>query len=238
MVPGVGPVKRAGIRGLILCAFLLVGCAPRTVSPGLYGLVRLGMQPTRHAQYVASEVRAYKVTISEVASTARFVQHFSPEALKAGPFAFGVLNLPLGSYVASVEAFADGEALRSVGQSVSSPFAVGPGTEAVVAMPPLVLVPTPVGDWRIQVSVALAPGYKITEYRFALNPTSGESQTETSPANVLTWGDVAAFPSGVSTTSITVTAKKGNSARSSSALATVSILPDATVSTAVALAIP
>lgn len=230
-------VRQAGIGLSLLGTVALGGCARPVEAVGPHGWVLLTMRaPARQAQYVATDLKAFRVTVRDLVTAASYGQVLPTQ--EGGRFGFAALNLPLGQYEAIVEAFADAAALLPAGQSRSAPFTVSPGAEVAVSLPPLVLAPTPVGDWRVQANLNLAPGYSLVECTFTLSTANGSAQSATVQASELTWGQVPAFPSAVSTTSLLVTAKKGKTVVSKTAFLTVAIAPGATMSSTVTLALP
>ncbi len=232
-----GQARRVGSSLLLLALVALGGCARPLETVDSHGRVILTMRaPARQAQYVANDLQCFRVTVRDVTSAAAFVQVLPSQP--GGRLQFGALNLPVGQYEASVEAFADAAALMPAGLSRSAPFSVTPGAEVAVSLPPLVLAPTPSGDWNIRANVSLASGFSLVECRFTLSAASGGTQAATLPTTELTWGQVPAFPAGVSTTSLQVTAKKGKTVVTKTAVLSGAIAPGATVSSTVTLALP
>lgn len=226
-----------------LLALAVSGCA----APGApaTGGARLVLPAGRSIQYVSADVRALQVTIRSLGSSTVHQKVFPGTALvpDAGGSRFGFQadNLAPGSYSATLEAFLDADRTRSLG-SVRAGFVVTAFATTVVPMPSLVLASTPVGDWRLVLDVTLAGGFSVSDYATQLETPAGvpvAGPTGSTLGTGFTWGNVAAEPAGVSTSSVTVTAtnKRGRFITKTQ-VATTSIVSGATVTSALGFAFP
>lgn len=230
-----------GLAGLVTA-----GCALPGV--GGTGSAQVVLTAPRQIQYVAAEVRALRVTLTHQASGQSHVKSFPGTALLPGPsgsrLGFVADNLPPGGYLARVEAFLDDAETLLVGSASSAPFAVAAFTSTPITLPSLKLMATPIGDWRMSVGLNLKAGYKVVAFVTELaspagSAVPGPAGTSLASGYAFTWGNVAAFPGGVSTSSITLTAadKKGN-IRTKTQVATASIFAGSTVLSSVDFVFP
>lgn len=192
----------------------------------------LGWAADRGIQYRAAEIRALKVTITSSASGATHQKVFGPEAMRlatsGASFAFEVLHLLPGTYTARVDAFLDAGATIAIGEAAAPPFVVAPNATVRVAFPSLTLAATPVGSWRIRIAASAGNGIKLESLNAELAAVDGaKASLPPEPAKssrVFTWDNVAAPAGGVSTTSVTMTATKGNQTFIQTQVATASMM--------------
>ncbi|HEY9854915.1 MAG TPA: hypothetical protein V6D05_04195 [Stenomitos sp.] len=226
-----------------LLGLTLSGCtAPGVVGTGSAHVV---LPVLRRIQYVAADLRVLQVTVTSQASGQTYVRAFpAPSLTSAKPFQFVADNLPPGSYTATLQAYLDDAATLLVGSSTSAPFSVSAFTTTPVNLPNLVLAATPTGDWRMTVGVSLHGTFAVTDYAVELQTPGGVRVTVPAGSaqaggTTFTWGNVAAYPSAVSTTSVTLTAsnKKGQPVTKTQ-IATASITANATQSSTLQFAFP
>ncbi len=229
-----------------LLGLVASGCAARDVTGTGSALVVL--PAGRRVQYVSSDVRSLKVTITRQADGQTYVKSYPGTALApiaAGSrFTFSADNLTPGTYVARLDAFGDAGQTMSLGSVTSAPFGVVPQVVTPVTLPSLVLPPTPVGDWRLTLTVALSGGYTITDYATRLESpagtvATGPAGTSLADTSSFTWGNAPAVPAGLSTTSVTVNAMRKNGQRATKTFtATASIVAGSTATSSLAIAFP
>lgn len=236
--------RRLALGGLL--GLVVSGCTP----PGSTGMgsAQIALPMARRVQYVSADVQVARVTLTHQTTGRSYVQTFPGTALvknrTGSSFSFVADNLPVGPYVATLEAFLDPACTQSAGSSTSAPFSIAALQLTPITLPDLVLDPTPVGDWQVMVEVALSGGYAVTKYTSELQTpdgtiVKGPSGTTLPASSSLTWGNVPNFPVGVSTCSLTVTASAKRLPRlTQTRIATVSLLPDATVSSTVSFTFP
>ncbi len=199
-------------------------------------------QAGRQVQFLASQLAAIRLVITDLATGTTVTHDYIPPDLPRtsggqSPFSFTVLDLPAGTYQATLTAYVDAAEADAVGTTTSSPFTVTAGFTEDISTPPLALAPTPVGSWTVTSTVtSKLPGFEVTGYTYRVVETDGTSASrhvETAgTALTHTWGDLMAFPAGISTVSVTVTARDAQSPRplSATVLATGAIAPGATIS--------
>lgn len=163
--------KRLWVMAAALVA--VAGCgAPAPEVGASYGSARLTLaaQDARSVQYLAADIQAVRVTITDVAANSQVAQASFTGAelashLSGNTFAFNVDNLkvkdgahPSFSYGAKVETFLDTGLATPIGQSVSAPFSVSAGPAATaINLPNLVLAATPVGSGSGNVTIVDTP---------------------------------------------------------------------------------
>lgn len=216
---------------------LLVGCASVSTAPTQMGSVRFGMATPRTVQYLASQIGAMKVTISS-SNGASYEQNIASPTLTGNTFSFQAINLPIGSYTASLMAYMDKAETILGGTTTSNTFTVANGETRILVFPALTLAATPVGNWKVAPNVKLKNNYKISSYKYTLSQTDGTSFSNTSMLSTANWQNVVCFSSGISTTSVTVTAKRNDSTLSKTAIATISIQADQTLTSNLTISIP
>lgn len=229
-----------------LLGLVVAGCA----APGIAerGSAHVVLSPTRNVQYVSADIRALRVTITHQASGQAYVKTFPGSALGAppsgSPLGFVAENLLPGNYQAKVEAFLDPAATLSAGSASTTPFVITAFETTPVSLAPLKLAATPVGDWQLNIGVSLHGGYTVSGYSSELSTplgstVGGPSGSSLPASSAFTWGNAPAFPTGLSTTSITVTAtNKKDRIITKTWVATASVLADATVSSAISVVFP
>lgn len=239
MPPGV-------LIGLPLCGCLALACSAvqpieaTSVSAG--GLV-VSAASARRVEYLATQISAIRLTVQNTVTGQVLVyDDLAPTLIsqKSGAsYSFAVANLPAATYTVELTAFADAAETDAIGTSLSSPFTITPSATATVTVPNLTLDPTPTGAWTVtcQVQSALS-GLQITGYSFGLVEIDGTSTQKSvhssSTPQTHTWSNVLAYPTGVSTVSVTVNAKDkstGQHSMTATAIGTASILSGATAST-------
>lgn len=229
--------KQLSLIFLGMMLVLLAGCASISTAPTPMGSVRFGMASPRTIQYLASQIRGLKVTVTSSTGTT-YEQNFDSSALTGNSFNFQAMNLPVGSYTAHLTAYMDVAQTLVGGTTTSNSFMVSNGETTTLVFPPLTLGSTPVGNWTVAPKVTLKNNYKITSYTYTLQQTDGTSVTDTSMRSTINWENVVCFPSGISTTSVTVTAKRNGSTKTKTAIATVSVQAGQTVTSNVSLSFP
>ncbi len=203
----------------------------------------------RQVQFLASQLAAVHLAITELATGVTTTHDYIRPDLpgtdgRRTPFSFAVLDLPAGPYQATLTAYADPAETEAVGTATSSPFTVAAGATVDISMPPLALAPTPVGSWTVATTVtSKLSEFRIIGYTYRVVETAGTTASRyvatSRTAITHTWGDLVAFPAGISTVSITVTARDERSPAplSKTVVATGTVAPGATISTKVALAL-
>ncbi|HEY9899406.1 MAG TPA: hypothetical protein V6D00_09515 [Pantanalinema sp.] len=162
---------RFGALALALVSVTACGSLSPEAHP-LYGSARLSFaaQEGRSVQYLAGDIQAVRVTITEGADATQIAQaSFTGPALAShlagNTFSFTVDNLkvkdgahPSFSYTAKVETFLDAGLATAIGQSVSAPFSVSAGPAGTgVSLPNLVLAATPLGGASGSVTIVDTP---------------------------------------------------------------------------------
>ncbi|MBO9542080.1 hypothetical protein J7643_15950 [bacterium] len=216
---------------IVSLALAATGCGSRPVvtGQGATGAVRfmVGPESSRTLQYLASDIKAVRVSLKDADSGSVLRQDlFTGAALAAKlpvnghSFAFTVQNLKVADavrpagyrYQATVEAFRESAATTSLGTTTSSVFGVQQGQTSTIQLPSLTLASTPTGSWKVTVNVNLKAQWSVRSYVLSLEQTNGQlataSITTNSASLTRTFNNVVAFPSGVSTLSITVNGMK------------------------------
>lgn len=238
--------SRRLLAALGLVGLAGAGCA--TADLGAKGSAQVMLPAQRQIQYVSAELRTLKVTVTHRVTGQAYAKTFLGTALQPDPsgsrLAFVADNLAPGSYLARLEAFLDDAGTLLGGSAISEPFTVMPHAHTRVTLPPLRLADTPLGDWRMSVGLILKGGYKVEAFATELVTPAGPAQAGPFGASLasgygFTWGNVPAFPAGVSTSSLTITAadKRGNVVTKTQ-VATTSILANATQSSSVNFVFP
>lgn len=236
--------RRLAAFGLLGLA--VAGCA--TPGAGGTGSAQVVLPAHRQIQYVSADIRALRVTLTHQISGQTYVKSFPGTALLPDPagsrLGFVADNLPPGSYQARLEAFLDVAETVRVGSVDSPPFAIAAYAITPVTLSSLTLMATPLGDWRMTVGLNLKGGYKVKDFVSALSTPAGSALpgpagTSLSSGYRFTWGNVPAFPGGVSTSSITVRAanSKGNEITKTQ-VATASLIADTTLDSSLNFVFP
>ena len=238
------PIRETRYTGLsqilllgIWLGSLLTGCTSAATAP-VMGYVRLGLTASRQIQYVASQIQSMQVTLTSVTTCTTYVQNLNAQDLTGGRFSFQAMDLPVGTYTARLDVYLDSAQTLLGGTSTSSTFTVNSGETTAVTFPSLILAPTPVGSWTIASNIHLGKGYHIENYQYALTETDGTIVTHASRNGTAAWSNIVCFPVGISTTSVTVEAKKGLDTFRKTAIATVSVQAGKIVTSSVNLSLP
>jgi|GEM_PF-6850552 len=221
----VAPVPRRFVA--LALGLGLTGCTPppaQTVSPGT---VHVRLESSRQVQYRASQVKILTLSLTNQATQQRYEKDFPASRLgssaNGATLSFGAQHLPAGAYVAQAIAYLDTAKTLPGGTSTSSPFSVSGNAVTPVMLPALQLAATPTAQWTVTIATSnLTGGFKVSQYDFALKETDPTRPVVTHTAMIsnstqssqsVTWKNVLAYPAGVSTTSVTVTATRNNGER-------------------------
>lgn len=228
--------------GALIATIALSACsaaAPTSVAqPGAAHFV---LGEDRQLQYVSAQLAALKVTLTRSSTGASSTHTYSGKSLVNGRLGFEADNLAPATYTARIDAYLDAAQTLKVGSTTSSAFTVKSGATTVVSLPPLALAATPVGKWTVGVTVTLPGGYSVKRIDWGLSPADGStvatqslSTTQTSVSR--TWSNVPAYPTGRSTASVYVlVTRKNKPDRSATAIATLPITADTTLSSTITL---
>ena len=218
--------------GVAACQPLWAQEPPVPATGGL--LVNVARGRGRTVQYVASQVAAIRLSLVDAAngSTVTY-DDLSPTLRttknnKNTTYSFAIQNLPAATYSLTLTAFADTAQTQAIGSTTSAPFSVVAGSTVSLSVPNLDLAPTPVGGWIVTAQVlALPSGATVRSYSYTLDGIDGTVTTKSVKTSqsrqTHTWSNVLAYPAGVSTVSVTVTAGSRHRQATATAFATASI---------------
>lgn len=204
-------VGRATLVGLLLLS--LTGCKASVQAPAPMGTARFEWSSERRVQFASADIRVLDVLIRDLASGRTYARSLAGGRLvpteTGARLNFAAQALPTGTYTARVDAYVDDIKSKKVGSSQAGPFTVSDQAITRVQFPPLALAPTPVGQWATRVRVRIKDRkLRVLQATATLNGTDGTiltTPTWTDEETTLRWTNVRAYPSGLSTQSITVT---------------------------------
>ncbi|MEB3185806.1 MAG: hypothetical protein VKP72_00030 [bacterium] len=161
----------------------------------------------RSIQVVASQVKSVRVTLT--GHTGKSTEKRNLRSSVAGrALTFETLHLPAGTYTLKVAAFLDQAETLPCGEVNGSPFHVSANSKTLLTLPSLKLDPTPLGEWKIGLSMPRDAGDRIENYAYTLVLGDGTTVTTNRSTPLTSWGNVPVWPSATCTTVLKVTARR------------------------------
>ena len=161
----------------------------------------------RSIQVVASQVRSIRVILT--GHTGKQTEKRNLRTNVSGrALSFETINLPPGTYTLKVIAFMDQDETVPCGEVTGSPFRVTSNSKTMLTLPALKLDPTPVGDWKILLSMPTEAFERIESYAYTLVLGDGTKVATISSRPITSWGNVPVWPHATCLTTLKVTARR------------------------------